>query len=88
MELLAFLALVLLTGTLVTAPLRRGAVASLDAGTAALEAARDAKLREIRDTELDHKTGKLSDADYRAIDTTLRAEAADLLRELEEAAPR
>ena len=37
-----------------------------------LEAARDAKYREIRDAELDHQTGKLSDADYEAIDSTLR----------------
>ncbi len=33
-----------------------------------LEAAREAKYREIRDAELDHRTGKLSDADYEAID--------------------
>jgi hypothetical protein len=48
-----------------------------------LEAARDAKYREIRDAELDHQTGKLSDADYGAIDSTLRAEAIDLLRRLD-----
>lgn len=48
-----------------------------------LEAARDAKYREIRDAELDHQTGKLSDADYEAIDSTLRAEAIDLLRHLD-----
>ncbi|MGH2843772.1 MAG: hypothetical protein ACRDKL_09335, partial [Solirubrobacteraceae bacterium] len=45
-----------------------------------LEAARDAKLREIRDAELDRQTGKLSDQDYEAIDSTLRAEAVELLR--------
>ncbi len=48
-----------------------------------LEAARDAKYRELRDAELDHQTGKLSDADYEAIDSTLRAEAMDLLRALD-----
>lgn len=48
-----------------------------------LEAARDAKYREIRDAELDHQTGKLSAADYNAIDSTLRAEALELLRELD-----
>ena len=48
-----------------------------------LEAARDAKYREIRDAELDHQTGKLSDADYEAIDSTLRAEAIEILRELD-----
>jgi len=48
-----------------------------------LEAARDAKYREIRDTELDHQTGKLSDEDFEAIDSTLRAEAIVLLHELD-----
>jgi hypothetical protein len=48
-----------------------------------LEAGRDAKYREIRDAELDHQTGKLSDADYAAIDSSLRAEAIDLLRRLD-----
>jgi hypothetical protein len=50
-----------------------------------LEAARDAKLRELRDAELDYRTGKLSDADYRAVDATLRAEAIEILRSLDEA---
>ena len=54
-----------------------------DAEEAALEAARDAKFREIRDAELDFRTGKLSRADYRALDSTLRAEAIDLLRSLD-----
>jgi hypothetical protein len=52
-----------------------------------LEAARDAKYRELRDAELDHQTGKLSDADYEAIDSTLRAEAIDLLRHLDALEP-
>ena len=87
MEALLFLVLVLVVGSVVTAPLRRrGHDSPIDARTAALEAARDAKLREIRDAELDHRTGKLSDDDYRALDATLRGEAATLLRDLE--APR
>ncbi len=49
-----------------------------------LEAARDAKYREIRDAELDHQTGKLSDQDYGAIDSTLRAEAIEILRALDD----
>ena len=40
--------------------------------------------REIRDTELDYKTGKLSDEDYRALDRTLRGEAIEILRRLDE----
>ena len=72
---------------LVSAPLRRrGAdAADEDAELAELEAARDAKYREIRDAELDHRTGKLSDADWRAQDRALRAEAVDILRRLDEA---
>lgn len=49
-----------------------------------LEASRDAKYREIRDAELDHQTGKLSDADFAAINSTLREQAVSLLRRLDE----
>jgi hypothetical protein len=48
-----------------------------------LEAERDAKYREIRDAELDHQTGKLSDQDFEALDSTLRAEAIEILRRLD-----
>jgi hypothetical protein len=78
----------------VTAPLRRPATdagglqadvarESEDAELAELEAARDAKYREIRDAELDHSTGKLSDADFEAINSGLRAEAVEILREID-----
>jgi hypothetical protein len=50
-----------------------------------LEAARDAKYREIRDAEMDHVTGKMSDDDYAAVDSTLRAEAVEILRRLDRA---
>jgi hypothetical protein len=50
---------------------------------AELEAAREAKYREIRDADLDHRTGKLSDADYEAVDGALRAEAVEILHELD-----
>ena len=50
---------------------------------AELEAARDAKYREIRDAELDHSTGKLSDEDHALLDATLRAEALEILRALD-----
>jgi len=70
---------------LVSAPLRRGAVADdRDAARREeLEAARDAKYREIRDAELDWRTGKLSDEDYSSQDRRLRAEAVEILRELD-----
>jgi hypothetical protein len=48
-----------------------------------LLAAREAKYREIRDAELDYRTGKLSKEDYEAIDATLRVEALDILKRLE-----
>jgi hypothetical protein len=47
-----------------------------------LEAAREAKYREIRDAELDYRTGKLSSEDYQAINGALRAEAVDILDRL------
>jgi Na+-transporting methylmalonyl-CoA/oxaloacetate decarboxylase gamma subunit len=49
----------------------------------ALSAAREAKYREIRDAELDYKTGKLSQTDYDAINASLRAEAVAILDQLE-----
>ncbi len=48
-----------------------------------LESARAAKYREIRDAELDFRTGKLSREDYRAIDGELRGEAIEILDRLE-----
>ena len=49
----------------------------------ALEAAKEAKYREIRDAELDYRTGKLSEADWRSLDRGLRAEAIEILDALE-----
>ena len=73
---------------LVTAPLRRARVEAEDARSEArreeLEAAKEAKYREIRDAEMDFRTGKLSEPDYRAIDRQLRGEAVEILRSLDE----
>jgi type II secretory pathway component PulM len=71
---------------LVVAPFRRRGRSEVEesAELAELEAARDAKYREIRDAELDHRTGKLSEPDWRALDRTLRAEAVEILRRLDE----
>jgi hypothetical protein len=52
---------------------------------AELETAREAKYAEIREAELDHRTGKLSDEDYEAVDGALRSEAIEILRELDAA---
>ena len=62
---------------------RASAIASDD--VRALEAARDSKLQEIRDAEMDMRTGKLSDEDYRAIDGSLRSEAVQILEQLDDA---
>jgi flagellar biosynthesis/type III secretory pathway M-ring protein FliF/YscJ len=48
-----------------------------------LEAAKEAKYREIRDAELDYRTGKLSEGDWRVLDRSLRAEAVELLKRLD-----
>jgi hypothetical protein len=85
--LIAILALALLAVVIfvISAPLRttRGADHRPSAERGELEAAREAKYREIRDAELDFRTGKLSREDYRAVDSTLRAEALEILNRLE-----
>jgi len=50
-----------------------------------LEVAREVKYREIRDAELDYRTGKLSEDDYRQLDAELRGEALQILDALEAA---
>ncbi len=72
----------------VSAPLRRPAPAETAPGgdrVAELEAAREAKYRELRDADLDHRTGKLSDADYAELDGSLRAEAIEIMRSIDRA---
>ena len=75
----------------VSGPLRRGRVEAVEASEsaqrAALEAAKEAKYAEIRDAELDHRMGKLSDDDWRAHDRALRAEAIEILHRLDAAGP-
>jgi hypothetical protein len=48
-----------------------------------LEAAKEAKYREIRDAQLDFEMGKLSKDDHRAVDRELRAEAIEILKRLD-----
>ena len=90
MEALAPLIVIVLLGIvvlLVSAPLRRGGAAAAEERAenerADLEAARDAKYREIRDAELDLRTGKLSEEDWGVQDAQLRREAIDILRRLD-----
>jgi hypothetical protein len=74
-------------GLVVVRPLLRSAeVEERGAGLREeLEAAKEAKYREIRDAELDLEMGKLSKEDHLAIDRELRAEAIEILRRLDEA---
>lgn len=87
MEFLLVLIVLAVVVLVVTAPLRPGRAQALEAAEAAerdeLEAERDAKYREIRDAEMDHRTGKLSETDWRALDRALRAEAVEILRRLD-----
>jgi hypothetical protein len=53
---------------------RKGAMVRTEA-----DALKEAKYREIRDAELDHASGKLSDEDYAILDAELRKEAVEIL---------
>ena len=88
LQFLIVLAILAVVVVVVTGPLRsvsRRAEEGETPQVAELEAAREAKYREIRDAELDHSTGKLSDADFEAVDGELRAEAVQILHELDRA---
>jgi hypothetical protein len=84
----ALIALVVASAAyIISEPLRARARASdetFEAELAELEAAKEAKYREIRDAELDFKTGKLSERDWRALDRKMRAEAVELLKRLDQ----
>jgi hypothetical protein len=86
---LAAFLLALVVGFVVGRPLLRGPDVDRreDERRAALEAAKEAKYREIRDAELDFRMGKLTDADYRTTDRELRAQAIVILRELDALTP-
>ena len=82
---IALLVLVAVVGAVLSIPLRhRGQEERRDETLRAeLEAAKEAKYREIRDAELDHQMGKLSREDWRAVDRDLRSEAIEILRQLD-----
>ena len=86
MGFLIVLAALMIVVLVVSAPLRRErGDRRLNAELAELVAAQEAKYREIRAAELDHRTGKLSDADYGELDRTLRSEAIEILRAMDDA---
>lgn len=93
MEILAAALVIAVVGAViwfVGAPLRAGASVvdaaerDLEARRDALGAAKEAKYREIRETELDFRTGKLAEDEWRAQDRRLRAEAVEILKRLDE----
>ena len=78
-------ALIVLVGGLISLwPAPSGVRRRVMAPNGDLEAAKDAKLREIREADLDRRQGKLSDEDWGEIDATLRGEAVELIAELDE----
>jgi flagellar biosynthesis/type III secretory pathway M-ring protein FliF/YscJ len=87
-DLVLAIVVLVLAVAFVVAPLRRGVAESEEASVqnrrADLEAAKESKYREIRDAELDYRTGKLSEADWRSLDRELRHQAIELLRQIDE----
>lgn len=87
-EFLLILLVLAATVLVITRPFRAGRGEDGDVEdpvVAELEAEKEAKYREIRDTEMDHRTGKLSDEDFRAVDAGLRSEAVAILDRLDAA---
>jgi flagellar biosynthesis/type III secretory pathway M-ring protein FliF/YscJ len=82
---LAVIVLAALVAFVVLRPFVRGV--GEDRGDSAsreeLEAAKEAKYREIRDARLDVEMGKLSQEDFRAIDRELRGDAIEILKRLD-----
>lgn len=87
MEFLLIAVILLAVVAIVIAPLRSGHAEEVErresAELADLEAAKEAKYREIRDAEMDFRTGKLDAADHKALDRQLRGEAIQLLRRID-----
>ncbi len=67
---------------------RLGEPGSREQERIALEEERDRALAALKELEFDHRTGKVSDEDYRAQVGPMRRRAAELLRALEPAQAR
>ena len=84
MEFLVVLVILTVVVFVITGPLRRPRAAPLPSERLAeLEAAREAKYREIRDAALDHAPGKRSEAAFAAVEVQLRREALEILDAIE-----
>jgi cytochrome c-type biogenesis protein CcmF len=64
-------------------PARRAPALARERSAVELELAREAKYGEIRELELDHRTGKVSTEDYERLDAILRAQALEILDRLD-----
>ena len=61
----------------------RGDIASVNGSRVRWSEERDRALAALKELEFDHRTGKLSDEDYRELVGPLRREAAEALRALD-----
>jgi hypothetical protein len=61
----------------------RGTIPARDLELQDLEAEKDRLVQEIKDVELDHATGKLSDEDRAALDQRLKAKAVAVMEAIE-----
>ena len=86
---LLVIAIVVLLGVaaaVITYPLLQGEgpeESPTESDRSALEDEKQAKYREIRDLEMDFRSGKLSEADYRRTDAQLRSEAIEILKRID-----
>ncbi len=86
MEVVFAVVLLVAVAVFVSVPLRSGETdekALEDPRTAELDARKQAKYREIRDTELDHAQGKISDGEFATQNAELRREAIEILKEID-----
>ena len=83
--LLAVVVLLIASATTIFWPLRGARkLSGTEPADAALIDARDAKLGELNDLELDFQLGKLSDQDYRDLNAAVRGEAVEIMRQIED----
>jgi hypothetical protein len=85
MEFLIAVVIIAALVAFVSVPLRRSPTATEapDSRLVELEARKQAKYAEIRDTQLDHASGKLSEEDFERQDAELRSDAIAILKEID-----
>jgi hypothetical protein len=87
MELLLAIVVVALVAAFVAVPFRRSGDPASDRREdpilADLQARKQAKYREIRDTELDHAQGKLDEREFRRQEAELKREAIEILKAID-----